>query len=1159
MDVLNSNVPEKLQPSQEWYILNLLRLGQRDAFETNLQQFRKLQLSQSHHGKIRLCRLIYGIIKIDPQYAVVLIEDISHLLNDSSPEVQNASLSVLSKTICQFILIVLDNDADNKADSKSDLSCAIYLVNRILLTTNSDIDVEYSQAAGLVHSGQKSVWIDSLRVIMYLLVLGADKDSGKNGKIGDSLDPIFEKWIQESVNTLVACIKNTSTKAFTVRSIMAFEVSSILVSRFPDAYFEKLAPTMAKLVKHLDIYETLLLRIFTSKDAQEFHTELLSLLSPYGYPDTLDSIYKKSHAMAGYTFTDMKKNTYVDIASVLKIQDEDDLINYATSLETDADSAHLRNYKAAQIFECNSSMIRSMCDINNQDYTVEGLRLNLSDKLDPQFGLHDGVDDMEIIQTDQNATTEDANVSAVDIYNVVKSTEIANYAPLYINLVITQMMDTATSYVWHLKNNVIGGASGRFSHFRDALFNKLILSTTIPENMREKLFHKYINYIAHKTLVDQANPSNSHTLFNILSESSAVGVSELFAYVIKTRSLDALNALVHSISNIIIHLCNVEQAKEVLVGEKNEHKTVEVKLESLTNISLFVSAVLSSLYSREVMNGDMRDSYIQMICRFVLNLPYIPYCIVDTLKDWIGDSVSRILAFSLLSNLLKNAQSVGYVHLKSTILNERLFVLLLHCVTSANTAVRTLFLKLLSSPKGLYQPQEERRYSLQALEGVHDEIIAWISSGGGCSKCNSASLSTQVIQDVQKLASRPIWQWPQGIVTLINSDTLDCEGTHWNHFMGKMDTYLSLHYEVSTEWSLLSSVWIEEISGLLAGVQIKTHPFIRHIATMVTADKLEQDDTMQEQNTHVELLSILASRNAKLLHSLLAISTACTFAPEVSELVFVFRYASETATQVGLPAILETVRSTWWDPKHQLAPKWEESHELVATVLNTDYIVELAPFLSPEEMDGVIKRIFDNGDVAALKRMLDLVTTSPVNFKKEQKELKFALPQNFLYTCYAIPGSNLRRQTELLDYCIESCVAGRFRVESALSACTLIVEGDAEISSIFGRLLCQLVQKIPLTRGPIVQSVVPKLLSRKAWEDKMLWKGVMLSISILWPSYKEQICKLLPLIPKDHGKVVIQALQNQHNALAFIESHFVGALHIPEYIQEVLNKQNKED
>ncbi|KAK2198355.1 bifunctional Symplekin C-terminal/Armadillo-type fold [Babesia duncani] len=1185
--------------SKEWEVLNLLRLGHRDAFEDQLQILRMQRLTNSPASKIALCKLIDHVIKVDGQYAAVLIEDISHMLNDENTTVQNEALATFARTVEQFLLNIFLSDCfyPNHSDIKNsiaDLACARHLIHHLLLNNSAcdiSLELDYIAISKLVHNGLKFAWANAMRVLMYELaffgklgILPHYDNSGPKCTRGTNAQEWYTDirrntelvsqvsiWASDDLALLNSCIAmatNSKKQQVMIRGIMATEAAITLIIYYPEIYFDKFAQTLVaaftQLQDSFSVYEMMILRLFTSSAVQKYHPVLIDLLNSVGYACTLEEIYEKSHLVACFNHsygTNQNCNEAIDLVSALKATHGlDTLINYATM---GGDVAILDDYQttsAARLFECNPDMVKNLATFETMhDYTSKSMRLSPTANIVPRPEI-----DSDTIPTKEIISKDEANS-----IQPTSCQEITQHYPLYITLLVTQMMDTAVSYKWHLKSNVVSCQTlDRFVPFKRTLFYKMFLGNVVPESQQGRLYNKLLDHEAHMVLLERANYNlGGSKLLQICTNANRIGVEQLMSFVAESRSLNVYETYLEKVQDVVMHKASVEIARGLSLGLDQDVHVILSNNQDQPAYTNLVNIAIQNLYSPDILDVvELRDVYIQQFGKFILNLPYIPHDIVNQLQSWLNDPNSIRLSFSLVSNLLKRA--------KSTLLKQEILLLFLSCTTSDNVNIKQIFLKLIASPKGLYQnASSTARYSLSNLESTHDKLVGWILGHEACPKCKgiAALENLQLVQDAARLSCRPFWQWPQDFIDTIEQackagdSKCSKNGCGFNYYRKQLTEPCSGKIP-SPDWNLLSSVWIEELLVMLVRPQeVNAHPLL-----IETVEKL--GPVMEP----TEAIIVAASKNPNLLPFICSIANELMDGLEsqaatrchvhIQELVLIFRYKQEH--DLFLISILSHVRTLWLDPRYHLFEKWKQpesiEQELVSILLDKmelvpEYILQLCPFLLAEQMEKLISHLFfkvENDEY--IRNILELMLSAPPTFRQDQKVMNFAQPQAYMYACYKLDatGPLLKRQTGLLDFCIESCISGQFPVEAALSACTFIVESKERISAIFGRVLCQMVQKVPRTRSFVVQTILPGLVMKQAWQQQALWRGVVICLSSLWPSNKEPICKILLQLPQQHGEAAIKTLQSQHNATAYIAakiSQLESSIHIPPYIKTLLS------
>ncbi|ORM41443.1 putative RNA-binding protein 19 [Babesia sp. Xinjiang] len=1017
----------------------------------------------------------------------------------------------------------------------------------------------------------------------------------------------LEYWSATATRMVRSCMfaaTKSNTPSTLARSLLAAEVATTLVSHYPHQYFHALIPPLVATHTHLfrtvGAYENLIHRVFTSQIAQPFHTELVSILNEAGYRCDLVEMYKRAHVAASgnrcYVFGgegQVREDDAVDLVAMIHENwDPETRLQLALQKpENKLDAAQLQEFKAAQIFESDRISIKYLHLSGN----IFGNANSMMRLAPPKELVEEPA--LELECTPNIKYTMPVNTMAIV---PTRCETICERHQLYTTLVATQMMDTAISYTWHLRRAVIAGnRPSRFDAFSRALLNKLFLGMTLALGTQRSMLSALVDHMAQMVMIScsptetqggsqsRARHQRSAMYSPALTDARTVGVAELLAQIASDHRTDPLEKLLEYLGELLMAKASIELARELVLQDKDHSPSSCVKTEDITEapentseVEVVTSArlsygdmvelVLNKLYAPGLLKVvDVRDAYVLQICKFVLNLSVVPLSLVDQINAWVADPVSRRLAFSLTSNILKRSQF--------TDLKRRVLLLFLRFVVSDDLEIRGLFLRLISSPKGLYHANVEgRRYSVPERESVHDALVSWIRAGGGCSECKLGPyLTKDVVVQCETMVGRPLWQWPLGLINEISSahkamatqNGVECKGCDWQGFLEQINAPPKLPDE-EVDWSLLSSVWLEELFALMAlPNSVNAHPFITQLVSEVLQD-IQDTDTVQP-------LLVAAGKNPALvpfvcgfadkLREDVAKAARQSCCAHISELKQVLKHIR--GSDEFLVNLMGDVRMMWLDPRYKLLEVWQQepSHpkglvEVCVKQIGTceEYVLQLSPFLSVEQLELLVTHLFNNSTEDALKRVLSLLMSVPHTFRREQKELNLALPQHFMYQCYNVKPFKelLKKQTGLLDYCVDCCVSGQMTVEAALSACTLIVESSENVSFVFGRVLCQLVQKVPNTRSVIVQAILPTLFQRNAWVDKMLWRGVVICMTTLWPGHKEQLCRLLLLLPPEHGESTIKTLQTQHNVIAFLEStlpQLDHTVHIPAYIKMMLS------
>ncbi|UKK02662.2 hypothetical protein MACK_002757 [Theileria orientalis] len=325
--------------------------------------------------------------------------------------------------------------------------------------------------------------------------------------------------------------------------------------------------------------------------------------------------------------------------------------------------------------------------------------------------------------------------------------------------------------------------------------------------------------------------------------------------------------------------------------------------------------------------------------------------------------------------------------------------------------------------------------------------------------------------------------------------------------------------------------------------------------------KEEKEDTLKY--VHYEPMLACCSKNSRLIFRLADLAKKCvgsefyvkcsqTLSKYPRELQILIKYGEEYSELVE--SALEVTRKRWSDLMFKYDERTSVDKELMLLLIRKmqsvpDYLIQMAPFLSPAQLDSLMVFLFRKYEKEKLVKILDIIIETP----------KVALPQHFLYSTYNFQVAStassdkerdyMKLQVSLLDTCITYCTHGKFSVESAISSLYLIVESFENINFVFGRLLCQFVQKIPLTRKVVVDVIFPKLIQRQCWQDKQLFKGVVLSICTLWNQFRDQLMRYVAEMPSSNAKMALRALHNQHNL-----AEYAKTANVPSTMKELLEE-----
>ncbi|XP_953063.1 uncharacterized protein TA08230 [Theileria annulata] len=1316
------------ESSQEWHILNLLRVCERDLFESNLQEFRKIQLTESQDGKIRLCKLINEILRLDPQYSIILVEDLSHLFNDSNFLVQKFSL--ISLVDCFNILfshIIASNEAletvrltgtldslsksqitrckhatsinngypnntqgpnhyntsirsssglngvpnsvkgneeeaqeeenlpfslDNirVTESFADFACIRFMVHTRLLECDFS-DVKYSSPhflPTLIHNRTKFYSVNLLKMLFYELAnypnylcnqcisesetsegLETNKVKSKKKKVKGvkteetNLD-IYEtlyKWHSESVNLLKILIArhnkysgmdgNKKVKKESdglVESVLSCEVACSLIGFYPEYYFEEFVDVLVSLLRTQShtVFEHILFRIFSFNNCYRYHHLLLDKVNEKGYGLDLETMYKlvqtlPSVSCEAYRGTMMavdnseapNKETNYDLSDKL-----------VTSLSVEVDEK-LNLYPAAQIFEFDKELVK-----NYKSSKFKNSQINISNNFYKRKPVNITPISYEHVHTDEPVEEGNDKVRVESDklekkLEIVEDSVIKKNEKLFVRLVGNQMIDTVSSYQRFLKFEVIGPKVVNFDRFASLVLKHFLVSNLIKFENRKEVLRNLLDYLAEHTLINHAE---SHILKSLKHHSGCYGLSLLFNCVNKQNSVQLFNKFLEELNRHIIFSYTTNFAKSTSTTDQSR------QLKYMDEYETFVNLCLSYVCEKLSESEEVSDISVNALSKFVLSLPKIPDKMSDLILVWVNseNQGNLKLAFSLVSNLLKHSSLVkradfekllgkdNFRYISNMLLVKRsVFAIFLTCITSKRKQVSSLFLRLLSSQKGLYNVKYN--YTIKSFESVHEEFVTKLK------EFNGSEDEKDLVEDCLYLSDRPFWQWPKKLVVLATqllnfnlSHVLDCYE----------DVDESVVDEGFDDGDEDIGVWIEESVGLMCNRNsLKTSKFIKdaveslfnnesqdNTIDQATDDKLDRADkdeldfdksdkdefevimedvaerkVSEDDLVYFEPMLSCCIKNSRLVFRLCSLAnsypgthfyTKCslTLSNYQKELQLIIKYNEEYMSLVE--SVLEEMRKNWCNVMFKFDERTSLEKNLMKLLMEKmsvtpEYVIQMSPFLTPEQLNKLLTFLFRKYEKDKIVKVLDVIIETP----------KVSLPQHFLYSIYNMPttqtstlgtggvseGSTvdekdyMKLQVLLLDTCIKYCTMGRFSVESAISSLYLIVESFDNINFVFGRLLCQFVQKVPLTRKVIVDVIFPKLIQKQCWQDKQLFKGVVITICTLWNHFKDHLLRYILEMPNSNVKTILKALQAQYNI-----SDYFKNITLPDNVQTIL-------
>ncbi|CCF73050.1 conserved Plasmodium protein, unknown function [Babesia microti strain RI] len=316
-----------------------------------------------------------------------------------------------------------------------------------------------------------------------------------------------------------------------------------------------------------------------------------------------------------------------------------------------------------------------------------------------------------------------------------------------------------------------------------------------------------------------------------------------------------------------------------------------------------------------------------------------------------------------------------------------------------------------------------------------------------------------------------------------------------------------------------------------------------------------------------------------------SLSNLCTTHIEIFY-VILENYLSVPPKTCLMGHILTNVAIKWTAPTYNIVDKLSMDSAEMRTILlcistfknwsKTVSIVPVVAFLPKNIAIDLLNHLFlVETNEGAVKSCIESVLSVPADVRSvmDQKvssaNQQWLSPEELLIAVYRFNNENLdrKKQAILLDHIISLVETNQRRpqnvpknvimsLHSVVKSCTMIVEDKQPISFIFGRLLCQVVQNVPSVRGGVVQHVMPTLVTRRAWEDKQLWRGVVISFGILWSEFKEPLTLLIFQLPQGVGEDLLQSVQQRHSVIPDMAAIVSKKQHMkavcPRYISSIL-------
>eukprot|EP00375_Theileria_parva_P001361 XP_764033.1 hypothetical protein [Theileria parva strain Muguga] len=1297
------------ESSQEWHILNLLRVCERDLFESNLQEFRKIQIGSTIHiiasnevlETVRLTCSLDSISKSQITRCKHTVTTGNSTYSNSAqlPNGYNTStLNNLVDSVPNSGKVPEDDGKDLEnlpfsldnvriPESFADFACIRFMVHTRLLDCDFS-DVKYNSAhflPTLIHNRTKFYSVNLVKMLFYELAnypnylchqcvqpgtgdttetsaeskVKNKKKKVKGVKTDEPNSVIYEtlyKWQSESVNLLLILL-NKHNKLSTpggkkrvkneydglVESVLSSEVACSLIGFYPEYYFEVFVDSLVRLLgtQNHKIFEPILFRIFSFNNCYKYHHVLLDKVNQRGYGLELENMYKLVQTLPSVS-CEPYRGTMMGVDSTESMDKEanfDLSDKLVTSLSVDFDDK-LGLYPAAQVFEFDKELVKnyksskfknSQISISNNFYkrkpvTITPISYDTSFLTSEILKPDDRQPDAPHPVDSDRETVQKLVESRLKI---VDEDEIRKNEKLFVRLVGNQMIDTVASYQRYLKFEVIGPKLPNYDKFASQVLKHFLVSNLIQFENRIEVLKNLFEYLAEYTLINHAE---SHFLKLLKHHSEFYGLSLLFSCVNRQNNVQLFNNYLEVLNEYIMFSYTTNFAKATSVNSEL------AKEEYMEEYEKFVNLCLSYVCEKLSESEEVNDVSVNTFSKFVLNLPKIPDKMSDLIVVWVKSEKqgNLKLAFSLVSNLLKHTSLAKKADFERVIckdyfryvsnmllIKRTVFAIFLRCVTSKRNQVSSLFLRLLSSQKGLYNVKNN--YTVKKFRSIHEDFVQKLREFTGSDE------EKELVEDCLYLSDRPFWQWPPKLVSLstelLKFDLSDVGPE------GEEEEELEEPEEEDDEDI---GVWIEESVGLMCNRNsLKTSKFIKNAVenlfnTTLQSDTPEVNDqqdkvedeperldqqyntvnpqanTLNPQDDSDELDVIMDDvekevseddlvyfepmlscciRNSRLVFRLCALAnsypgthfyTKCsqTLANYQQELQLIIKYNEEYMSLVE--SVLEELRKSWCNVMFKFDERTDLEKNLMKLLMEKmhvtpEYVIQMSPFLSPDQLNKLLIFLFRKYEKEKIIKVLDVIIETP----------KVSLPQHFLYSIYNMPTSQIsnklatvvsqstgvpqgtvsevtpvtpvdekdymKLQVLLLDTCIKYCTLGRFSVESAISSLYLIVESFDNINFVFGRLLCQFVQKVPLTRKVIVDVIFPKLIQKQCWQDKQLFKGVVITICTLWNHFKDHLLRYILEMPNSNVKTVLKALQAQYNI-----SEYFKNITLPDHIQLIL-------
>ncbi|CAA9990974.1 conserved Plasmodium protein, unknown function [Plasmodium knowlesi strain H] len=265
-------------------------------------------------------------------------------------------------------------------------------------------------------------------------------------------------------------------------------------------------------------------------------------------------------------------------------------------------------------------------------------------------------------------------------------------------------------------------------------------------------------------------------------------------------------------------------------------------------------------------------------------------------------------------------------------------------------------------------------------------------------------------------------------------------------------------------------------------------------------------------------------------------------------------------------------------------PSWENRtnffnfcYNLYLENNNIYFIIELVAFLKKEQTVHIFNEIIksdleENTKVDLLKFCINKIVKLPYFYiaekQNENENESYYITNIEIFYFYYNLNKNKNIQKIMLDYFVtkvnlhtvddqENKMFNDITIKDLANIIQQIAENSNAIFPIYGRFLCQISKNINILREFISSIIIPLLIQKKIWNNKVIWKGCLMCISMLWPDFKHSLFYVFFMLPADECATLFNALQQKYplasDLIELISPNDQAKRMCPEHLKNLLN------